>query len=321
MDEIKSIEITNEFLQVLNLYKQAQEQGESTIVLGGIQKGNPEKKAGTNDGVRYSTEESREIFKKQQIQQGADNVLKKKKLNRSTEENFLFMFYELNVDLLKYYKLNGSNITRLIYLATYLSYTNILMLNEQTPMTKKDMQDKLKLSKNAFYDFYNQVIDCKILIEEDGSYSFNRKYFIKGNLTEMEKESYYARAYINTIRYLYENTKPKSHKSLSVLFRAIPYLSVEYNIICQNPTETALNLIRPMSLKELGEKLGYSEIRTKELKREFKNIITTDGYYILHFVTNGSDNRKDSMFINPDVVYGGHHFKEVDILRTLCKVI
>ena len=88
-----------------------------------------------------------------------DNV---KKYNKSLG-GFVSMYYIKNELLFNEMNLALANISRLIYLSTYLSYNDkengLLVINGKgnklIPMTRKSMRNRLKLSEAAFNQFFS----------------------------------------------------------------------------------------------------------------------------------------------------------------------
>ena len=324
-NEKVTVELTEELKQVLNIYNQAKSTGENTIIVGNIKKGDPVVKATSKDGVKYSTAESREIYKKEIAQKEADGKIKVY-YSRSQEDKFIWMIYKLYQEINKYSEvLTSSDLTRLIYIATFVDWRGRLMLTEQTLMTKDLLKEKLRLSRNKFSELYKKLIDLNILIEYidndagETIYYMNPDYFFKGELdkTTFTDNKRCTRLFTKEIQHLYESTTTKSHKTLSVLFRTIPYLNIKYNIVCKNPEEMCADLIQPMTMKELGEILGYSEKRIQELRKEFTNIKTTDNKYLIVFTTSDWNINYSKIIINPKVIYSGSDYKVVEGVGSL----
>lgn len=325
-EEVTSIELSEELKQVLKIYSQSKENGENSILLGQIKKGKPVIKAKSSDGIKYSTNESRNEYKKNVIRQEAGNT-SKIYYNRSHETKFIWMIYQLYQEINKYTEiLTSSDLTRLIYIATFVDWKGRLMETEKTLMTKEVLKSKLKLSRNKFAELFKKLIELNILIEYIDKkesqiiYYMNPEYFYKGEIDTKEetyKQKNFTRLFTKQVQYLYENTITRSHKTLSVLFRTIPYLNIKYNIVCKNPTEFSADLINPMSLKELGQILGYSEIGIKKLREDLGNIKTMNNKHVITFASPTSDLRTLKIIVNPKVIYGGKDYRVVEGIGTL----
>ena len=182
--------------------------------------------------------------------------------------NNKLLFYDLNID--------RANIARIIYLATYIDYNdreeNLLVLHKENNrvehMTKKEIQQKLGLKKDAFSAFLSDMKKNDLIFEVGEKFYINPKYFNKGKNFYKNKE--YVRIMINTTRYLYEHTTIRQHKTLSYVFQLIPYANWELNILCKNPLEVDFTRLNKLSLKDICELLGLST-RPFKSKRKKKN--------------------------------------------------
>jgi len=236
--------------------------------------------------------------------------------------NFIWNVYNINQQIFP--QLKASNITRLMFLSTYLNYDGYLMFNQKTIMTKENMFKLLKLSDREFRSFYKDMIENKMLcIKEDKIY-INEDMFGKGKLRNTviakfsDKEKYITRLYIDGVRDLYDKSTPHSHKTLSYLFQILPYVNRQYNIVCFNPLEEDLKEVQGMSLGQFCETIGYSNHNSSQLFRYLfepqfiiNGKLTTAMRYV---VDKGLDKSTYSMYINPRVYYAGNKWNEVEIL-------
>lgn len=182
--------------------------------------------------------------------------VKRKQAAKKEQEDqggFIWMRYEVGkID--KSHWNRRADLTRLIMLATYLNYDNVLTYNKQ-PMTKVKMMEILKLPQRTFFRFFeNEVKLQNILQGQDGSYSINKKFAYKGRLDVQETGN--TRVYIDYMRKLYNKTQPKEHYKISYLFLLLPYVNIKYNIICSNPLETDESMVDPLSDYKIREILN-----------------------------------------------------------------
>lgn len=226
---------------------------------------------------------------------------------------FLFMYVKKNEILFNGLNLQPANISRLIYLATYIQYNNkqenLLIIkdsdNKTKSMTKKEMMKLLNLKQKAFYDFIRDLKQNNLLYEADDKFYLSSDYFSKGKCPFDGKE--YVRVFINPVRQLYENCTPRQHKTLSYVFRLLSKMNYETNIICHNPLEQNP---KKMSLKDIGEFLGiYNTGNLTTLKNQlFSFYIMENGkkYHIFYHVTVQGEKFKNNYFIiNPKLCWGG----------------
>jgi len=219
--------------------------------------------------------------------------------------------------------LKASNITRIMFLSTYINYNGTLMFTQRESMNKKDMQKILKLSNGEFCYFYNEMIKNKIFIIKDDKYYLNYNLFKKGSISKskimnlIQQDKYITRLYVDGVRTLYNKSTSRSHKTLSYLFQIMPYVNRQYNIVCKNPLEDNLDDIQCMSLGEFCDVINYNKHNVRQLRRmlfdpkfEFKNKITS----AIRLVSDDSNTLHDKIFINPCIYYAGDKWEEVEVL-------
>lgn len=233
-----------------------------------------------------------------------------------------------------YKKLSSATITRLIYLATYMDYDGVLIDNElpnskQTPLSKQDVFWKMKLSKERFYNFWDELIVNKILYEKNGMWHLSKSVFVRGDIPKhkilkySQRDQYIIRVYHHTVRQLYRMSKSSAHKLLSYIFQIIPYINRRYNIACWNPLETDLHKIKRMTLKDFCSIVNYSPENASHLFKTFTNFKIQVGDEMQNVVKCVSGNNHSHggfyIFINPYVYYAGSQWKDVEILGSFCE--
>ena len=203
-------------------------------------------------------------------------------------------------------------LTKLIYISTYMGYNNRLMVSEDESMTKKQMREILRVSEDTFHKFYSSLTNTGILSEDiDKCLYLNTSIFRRGAIKDVKDiDCNRTRLYINSIRSLYMQAKISEHKLLSYLFQAIPFVSVNYNILCFNPLENDLQKVKPMIMRDFCVIIGYSQDNDRRLKTKLKGL-RLQQLPVFSFVDNA-----DGLFcyINPNVYYAGNKWEEVKVL-------
>lgn len=243
---------------------------------------------------------------------------------------YIHMSYVKNELLFNKLDIDRANISRLIYLSTYIDYNdrqeNLLIKHGQhkqiEAMTRADIKKILKLSDRAFINFLNDMKKNNLLYEANKKFYISNDYFSKGDCNFNKKE--YTRIYIDTTRMLYESCSSRQHKQLSYIYQLVPYMNYELNILCSNPFETDFTKINKLSLKDICELLEVStESRSMRKLRDelLKFYITIDGnkYYFLSYarILNGYG-LKDYFVINPQIVWGGRNIEQVKETIQVC---
>lgn len=208
------------------------------------------------------------------------------------------------------------DLTRLIFISTYMDYNNRLMLAENRLMRKSDVQKILKTSEKTFYRFWKAITDVGLLeVQTDTEELYlNTEIFRRGSAIKNEDVDR-VRLYRRSIRTLYNQAKVREHKLLSYLFQAIPFVNINYNIICHNPTETDLDLIEPMTMGDYCNIIGYSADNCRRLKTLLKKLMLNKTI-VFSFVDNANGL---FCYINPNVYYAGNNWDKVEVLGEFCK--
>lgn len=242
------------------------------------------------------------------------------------DKRFVFHIYQVCSDTFP--DMEAAHLTRLIYLATFLNYDNVIVTPNGKPMNKAMVQERLKLKNPQFYRFWNDMVKRKILLAGEAGISLNESLFFRGSTENIKKRcsqdgTTFTRLYIRGVRELYEKSTTSSHKTLSYMFRILPYVSHKFNVVCSNPYETNSELVQPMSTQEIAEAIGYEKHNVSALMRKLINTtFMVDGKemgaigIVSSYLAAGN---KSEMFINPRVYYAGDAHDEVRILKIFFK--
>src|SRR5690625_1289579 len=145
----------------------------------------------------------------------------------------------------------------LLVLSSYIDYDGLLINSENNkePMSTADMQRVLRITKtrqSSFYDFLNACIDNGIIRDnKDGRYYVNRDYHFRGSTNG-------DRVVMTIISKLREMYSEVSAHDIGLLYRLIPYIHVDTNMLCANPEEKIPKYVRKFNRKELAEAAGVS---------------------------------------------------------------
>lgn len=226
---------------------------------------------------------------------------------------FVFLLYTMKEDL--NFNIADASLTRLIYLSTFLHYKGYLVDDSGCSMSKTICKEILGLSEYAFSVFWNEMLNNSILKYENRRIFLNTELFKKGKLKKNEQA---IRLNCETIRYLYEHCQnTNGHKKLSYIFKIIPWVNSEWNIVCWNPDEVERSFIKYMTLGDFAEKVGYERKNAKRLatdlsKVTFKRTKEYECKRAFLYVVN-EDFTPDQWIIvmNPLVYYGGNNYRKV----------
>ncbi len=215
--------------------------------------------------------------------------------------------------------LRPQDVTRLIYLASYLNYKNILMLNEQRAVTLANLPEVLGVSEATAKRFWDKVngryvfqCDDKSLAVKDTFFRGKQKHIVE-RLTKF---------YIQSVQKLYKSTPTSKHGCLGRVFHLLAHINVEFNILCHNPEETDLSKVSPMTFKQFCKETGYSWSKAHRLAQDLSSItFDVDGEqrHFVAFVTTEATSNDRLIVVNPRVIYGGHNFERVEAFALFFK--
>lgn len=265
-------------------------------------------------GTLCYTPESQERYKKRKAEE-------RKEKFRRLKNNELGKFFFTPISE-SFNGLTPETVTRLIYLNTFIGYDNKLKLTERTPMKYKDIQDVLKTSKSTTLRFWKEVTPKYLGTDSEGNVISNCNIFKKGVIKDGEKVVSCQRLYIEGIRRLYEAVELRNHRQLGFFFKLLPFINIEYNLICRNPHETDLERIELISMEEFCAFIGYDIAHVSKLINIYSCIRFNVGGRMEKFCAitcNGNNRQSARIFINPHILYCGSDYTKVEVLGAFCR--
>lgn len=242
-------------------------------------------------------------------------------LRRSSNKDlgkFFFVSHDEDFD-----DLLPQTVTRLIFLNTFIGYgSNKLMLTERTPMMRKDLSKVLGVSKAVITAFWKEVSPKYMQEKDDGLIFTNTDIFIKRKLNQRGKYHPYQKFYIDGIRKLYRATEITNHKHLGYVFKMLPFINLEFNVLCKNPTEKDLTKIDFLSVAEFCHLIDYDISQLNRLLKIYKSIkfdVKENQERFCAFVSDGINRNSSKIFVNPHVLYNGSNYNQVKVLGAFCK--
>lgn len=227
-----------------------------------------------------------------------------------------FVHYWYNEILKEEY--NIAYMVRLLYMASFINYDNVMAYNNGKKIRKKDLEMVLRLSQKETYNTINYLLENSFVTidEKTKIVSIDEQCIKKGGVNAQKgklKDLGVTRVFNNGIRVLYENFPVNNHKLLGYLIKMLPWLSTDYNIICDNVSETDMELIKPLTWKDLRLKLGDNEVtfsrnKNKLLKTKIK------GECLIGELKLDS---RTLIIVNPNLFYKGN---KIDNMKWLCDI-
>lgn len=252
------------------------------------------------------------------------SIVERKRLDQDVS-NFVWYLYKECQE--QFPDMKQPYLPRLMYTATFLTYDGCLTDEQHHKMTRLDLEKKLKLSRNAFASFFNDMVAKSIFKIKDGYVYINTNIFFRGNLTTKKLQTIYVngnhvtRMYVDTVRYLYEHAPPQSHKKLGYVFQLIPFINYKYNVLCYNPYETNQKMIQHMTVEDFANQIGFDIHNVNNLYRslfEPRFVIDGDEYKAVIGIDCGEHMfGKYRIVMNPRLYYAGQDPDDVKTLDVL----
>lgn len=260
------------------------------------------------DGSSYLTAEDKERNKLAKLER-IDRTIKRNRIGES--------YYFVNRDT-SFEDISPAAATRLIYLSTYMRYSdNYLMLTQRTPMKKRDIAKLLGLSDRTTYNFLNEAMPRYVREDENGCLILCDEVFKRGRMKRKEFCPY-QQFYDDGVRKLYRAANGRYHKQLGYLFKMLPYISVEFNLACFNPYETDIDKVELMSISEFCKIIKYNVTHIDRLLNIYNSVrLDVNGQQerFCTMIYNGIDTKNAKICINPAVFYAGTNIGRLAVTR------
>lgn len=252
-------------------------------------------------------------------------IKEKKELKEYSKQlgGFIHLMYIKNELLFNGLGLDRSNISRLIYLATYIDYNdreeNVLIDYESNNkikyLSRKDIKKIMGLSDSTFNRFMTDLKEHELLYEANGKFYITNKYFSKGK-SSFDKKNY-TRVYISTTRKLYKSCSSRMHKKLSYVYQLTPFINYQTNVLCSNPDEHDTDKLNKLGLKDICEILELSDNPKAIFKFEqdlykITFIVNDKKHYMFsRVIVKGGNGHNDYFVVNPMILYCGSNLGKI----------
>lgn len=253
----------------------------------------------------------------------------KNKLSMLVDEELGSFYFNKYTELLEQTKTDKGKydtalVFRFLYLCTYLGFDGVLMYGgyrnnkHHDLMQEKDLQEVLQIDRKQVRQTKERLVELGLVeITEQGHIKVNKKYCKKGNITMADKEGKnIVRVFDQGIQKLYKATLPKEHKRLGLLVPLLPYLNIQYNVLCHNIEETQASKIEPLSIQEVCSIVGYNVNNARRLEKELIGatvgqepcfMVSISAYAVIYT-------------INPRLFYRGNDVKSLQSVIDMFKI-
>ncbi|WP_193224704.1 replication/maintenance protein RepL [Bacillus sp. B1-b2] len=225
-----------------------------------------------------------EVRSKKQIE-GYKKQFEKKKDNR----HFNFANMENISEVIS--NLTNVHLGYLLHLQCFMNFEDgILTGKEGMKMTKKvDIQKTLCISKDTNKRFCKALENNGILEVTNGVYRINPMYHFSGKSHEQKV----IKLFTTTLKNLCKTINPNE---LGFLYKLLPYVHLETNMICINPFERDPMKIQYLNIQTIAEITGIHKNKIQTLIRGLRK-----GGIIRESI--GEDKRHTFITLNPYIFY------------------
>lgn len=209
---------------------------------------------------------------------------------------------------------------RVVYLCTFLKYgTNDLYRTRRKQMKKEDLPKVLGISESTARRFFEEVSPRYIQVDGVGHLHLDKQMFLYGARGIGSEPALYRKVYADKVRELYKGTPKTKHKELGYIFSLLPYINMEYNVLCKDIFETDIEEVEPLTLREFCQIIGHSFDTVQRLLDTYASIkVLVNGVEerFCAFVFDGVNIGDAQIFVNPHIIYNGSDPERVELLGT-----
>jgi hypothetical protein len=218
----------------------------------------------------------------------------------------------------RFVSLTQQDLARLMFIGTYVTWQTGRLQRGKHIIRKKDLQDMLVMSTKRFNEFFKKLINEDIIseVKETGEIFVNPTVFYRGDVKNHPsdiRDYDYTRVFRKTVRELYEQYNGRKLGQLAIVYSVLPFLNFDSNVVCYNPEETDLTLLRPMPVSKLAVLLGYKD--PHKLTVALRGVKLGD-QPVFTFAHNPRNYKEKRIVVNPRVVFAGNG-EELNGLKVL----
>lgn len=186
---------------------------------------------------------------------------------------------------------------------------NILMRRTNTqklPVHKNELSKILNLSQSAVKVFWKEVNPYYLKENEDGTLVTNPDVFMRGKIKKRKDEYISLQKFFNRgVRAVYEATEPSKHRHLGYIYSMLPYINIEYNVLCDNPLEQDKDRIKPLTMGEFCDLIGFDRSHADRLSKIYNKLKFKVNDHEELFCIPVKYKMNVGMFVNPRILYNG----------------
>ncbi len=226
-----------------------------------------------------------------------------------------YVFVNINQD---FSDISPDALARLFYLALHLGYgDDIVMKTQRTKLILRELPMFMRISESTSRRFWEEICPKYAHEDEDGGIHINSSAFRLGKLGK--GSSGYQKVHKDAFKSLYRKMPASKHRYLGYVLKMLPYINIEYNVLCENIFDTDIEDMYPLSVKAFCKRLGYNYSAASRLIKEYEKLkISVEGHEEPLCSFTGSGHKK-MIFVNPHVIYSGTNYEKVEVMGNFRK--
>lgn len=246
-------------------------------------------KEGYVEGIRAN---QRRVDKARDIMRKKDEQSEENKKIAELFGSFFFGFYS------RFPNVDRQFIFRFLYLCSYMNYDNYISDGKRL-IKERNLEELFGLSKRECQTTKMVFLNNDMIEVTDKGYILINPNICKKGDTIVRRNIEVIRMFQDSIKELYRRALPREHKKLGLLVAILPYINHKYNVLCSNPEEEYIELVRPISMKQLCDIVGFDATNSSKLKKQLLSLrVNRENVVMLCEKECGK-----AIFINPRVYY------------------
>lgn len=233
--------------------------------------------------------------------------------------NFIWAYFKKQQEL--YPELKNQDISRLIYISTYIDFNTNILVDNKKPILPKDINKYIRINKHSYKTWITKMLDYGYLKFEDNKVIVNRNFFNKGKIKKYNDKTA-MRIFTDMVRELYNSLDGKEHHKMGIVMQLIPYINPYFNCLSKNPHSKNKNEVVPMKLGELNNILGFTDQYCIKLGTDLLSIrLGSDKKRIAMLVALDDMKPKNmTLIINSKLFFGGNasEYHELNDMLSKC---
>jgi len=191
------------------------------------------------------------------------------------------------------------------------------MKTQRTKLSLRELPMFMRLSESTARRFWREICPKYAHEDEDGAIHINSSAIRLGKLSK--GNGGYQKVHRDAFKSLYRKIPASKHRYIGYVLKLLPYINIEYNVLCENIFETDIEDMYPLSVKAFCKRLGYNYSAASRLIKEYEKLkISVEGHEEPLCSFNGSGHKK-MIFVNPHVIYSGTNYEKVEVMGNFRK--